>query len=80
MTIAAAVAFVVTAVQFVKKVFPFISGKIAIGLVVLASAAVSLYKFLSEGLPLGLDTILFFIQVVIGALGAYSLVKVATNK
>jgi len=76
MTIALAVAFVMTVVQFVKKVIPTIAGTAATIVVVLASVGVTFYKFFNEALPIGPATLLFFVQVVVGAIGAYSLIKV----
>lgn len=77
-TTAAAIAIVVAIVQFLKKVLPqFIQGPVAIVLVVLASVGVTAYKFLSEGIPFTLAAITFLISVIVGALSAYSLIKVA---
>jgi hypothetical protein len=78
MTQIAAIALVMGIVQFFKKLLPtFIQGTAAIVLVVLASVAVTFYKFVNEGLPLGFTAVTFLIPVIVGALSAYSLVKVA---
>jgi len=78
MTQIAAIALVMGIVQFFKKLLPsFIQGTAAIVLVVLASVAVTFYKFVNEGLPLGFAAVTFLVPVIIGALSAYSLVKVA---
>lgn len=79
MTIAIAVAWVMAAVQFVKKVFPALAGAAAIVAVVVGSAGITLYKYVGEGLAIDLSAVIFFVQVVIGAIGAYSLIKVASG-
>ena len=79
MTVAIAIAFVCTAVQFIKKVFPAIAGTAAVVAVVVLSAGTTAYKFVNEGTPLTIAAALFFVEVVVGALGAYSLVKVAAG-
>jgi len=71
------IAIVVAVVQFAKKVFPLIQGTAAVALVIAASVAVTFYKFVNEGLPLGFAAITFLVPVIVGALSAYSLVKVA---
>jgi type IV secretory pathway VirB2 component (pilin) len=84
MTTISAIAVVMAIVQFVKNIFPFIQGNIARALVIVVSVAVTLYKFIGEGLPLNLVAVMFLTCVIVGALSAYSLVKVAggngTNK
>jgi type IV secretory pathway VirB2 component (pilin) len=84
MTTVSAIAVVMAIVQFVKNIFPFIQGNTARGLVIIVSVAVTLYKFIGEGLPLNLVAVMFLVCVIVGALSAYSLVKVAggngTNK
>ena len=77
MTTVAAIAIVVAVDQFAKKVFPLIQGTAAVALVIAASVAVTFYKFVNEGLPLGFAAITFLVPVIVGALSAYSLVKVA---
>lgn len=78
MTTVAGIAVVMAIVQFFKKLLPqFVVGATAIVLVVVASAGVTIYKFVSEGVPLGISTITFFVEVIVGALSAYSLIKVA---
>ena len=79
MSIAIAVAFVCSAVQFIKKVVPSITGTAAIVAVVICSAGVTVYNFVNSGTPITIAALLFFVQVVMGALGAYSLVKVAAG-
>ena len=79
MTVAIAIAFVCTAVQFIKKVFPAIQGNIAVALVVLLSVGTTLFKYLNEGLPITIAALLFCVEVVIGALRAYSLIKVSSG-
>jgi len=75
MSVAIAIAFVMTTIQFLKKVIPLIEGSLATVLVVLLSAGVTVYKFATESLPLGIPALAFFGEVVVGALGAYSLIK-----
>jgi nitrate reductase NapE component len=75
MTILAAVAFVTTAIQFVKKVIPAIEGRFAILATLLLCAAVTAYKYFNESLPFTFLAIGFFVQVVIGALGSYEFIK-----
>lgn len=78
MTTAAAIVIVMAIVQFFKKLLPlFLQGTAAVVLVVLSSVGVTLYKFLSEGIPFGLDAITFLISVIVGSLSAYSLIKLA---
>jgi len=78
MSVIQAIAVVMAVVQFIKKPFPLIvEGMVAKVLVILASVAVTLYKFISEGLPLSFAAITFAVEVIIGALSAYSLIKVA---
>jgi hypothetical protein len=73
-----AIAVVMAAVQFVKKLLPsIVQGAVARVLVILASIVVTLYKFLNEGLPLTFAAITFAVTVIVGALSAYSLVQVA---
>jgi tellurite resistance protein TehA-like permease len=81
MTTAAAIAIVMAIVQFFKKVFPtIVQGTIAIALVFVSSIGVTLYKFLNEGLSLTFVAVTFLVTVVIGAMSAYSLLKVAGGK
>lgn len=75
MQVAVAIAFVMTTIQFLKKVFPSLNGAVATAAVVLFSAGATAYKFVNEGLPIGLPVITFFVETVVGALGAYSLIK-----
>jgi hypothetical protein len=78
MTTVSAIAIVMAVVQFFKKLLPsLVQGTAARVLVILASIAVTLYKFLNEGLPLTFAAITFAVSVIIGALSAYSLVQVA---
>ena len=78
MSSVSAIALVMGIVQFFKKLLPcFIQGTAAIVLVVLASVAVTFYKFVNEGLPITFAAVTFLVPVIIGALSAYSLVKVA---
>lgn len=64
------------AVQFFKKLLPaFVQGTAARVLVILASVAVTLYKFLNESLPITFAAITFAVTVIVGALSAYSLLK-----
>lgn len=82
MTVAAAIAIVVAVVQFVKtKLLPtVIQGAVAVVFTVIVSVGVTLYKYVAEGLPIDFGAITFCIQVVVGAMGAYGLVKVAAGK
>lgn len=78
MTTVAAIALVVGAVQFLKKLAPdFVQGTVAQVLVIIASVGVTLYKYLSEGLPLTIAAIAFLVAVYAGAIASYSLIKVA---
>jgi uncharacterized membrane protein YfcA len=78
MSSVSAIAIVMAVVQFFKKLLPnIIRGTAARVLVILASIAVTLYKFLNEGLPLTFAAITFAVTVIVGALSAYSLVQVA---
>jgi hypothetical protein len=78
MNTVSAIAIVMAVVQFVKKLLPsIVQGTVARVLVILTSVAVTLYKFLNEGLPLTFAAITFAVTVIIGALSAYSLVQVA---
>ena len=76
MSTVSAIAIVMAAVQFFKKLLPsVVQGTAARVLVILASIAVTLYKFLNEGLPLTFAAITFAVTVIVGALSAYSLLK-----
>lgn len=78
MTQVQAIAIVMAAVQFAKKWLPnVVKDVVATVLTVLVAVAVTLFKFLSEGLPLTFGAITFLMEVIIGAMGAYSLVTVA---
>jgi hypothetical protein len=77
MSVAIAIGFVMTAIQFLKKIIPSLAGTAATIAVIVLSAGVTGYKFINEALSIGLPVIVFFVEVVVGALGAYSLVKVA---
>lgn len=78
MTTIAAIAVVMAIVQFLKKVLPqLIQGPVAVVLVVLSSLGVTAYKFISEATPFTLAAITFLISVIVGALSAYGLIKVA---
>lgn len=78
MTTVAAIAVVMAIVQFLKKAFPqIIQGSVAVVLVILASAGVTVYKFLSEGTPFTFAAITFLVTVIVGAMSAYGLIKVA---
>lgn len=73
-----AIAVVMAVVQFLKKWLPnVIQGAVATTLTLVMSLAVTLFKFLSEGLPLNAGAIAFFFEVVVGAMGGYGLLKVA---
>jgi len=81
MTVIAAVAVVMAVVQFAKKALPtVIQGAFAVGIVVVASAGVTVYKYIAEGLPFTFAAVTFLIQVVVGAMGAYGLVKAAAGE
>jgi len=82
MTVAAAVGIVLAIVQFTKaKLLPsIIQGPVAVVFTVLVSVGVTLYKYVAEGLPINFGAIMFCIQVIVGAMGAYGLVKVASGK
>lgn len=82
MTVASAIAIVVAVVQFVKtKLFPTaIEGAVAVVFTVAVSVGVTLYKYVAEGIPINFGAITFAVQVVVGAMGAYGLVKVASGK
>lgn len=81
MTVVAAVAIVVAVVQFAKKALPtVVQGAVAVGLVVVVSAGVTAYKHVAEGLPFTIAAITFLVQVIIGAMGAYGLVKAAAGE
>jgi hypothetical protein len=79
MTTISAIAIVMAIVQFVKKALPKlnITGPVAIALTVVASICVTVYKYISEGLPLTFAAIVFCVEVIVGANGAYNLIKVA---
>jgi len=78
MTQVQAIAIVMAVVQFLKKWLPnVIKDVVATVLTIAMSVAVTLFKFLSEGLPLNFGAITFLLEVIIGAMGAYSLVTVA---
>ena len=78
MTIPTAVATVMAIVQFAKKLFPkIVQGPVAIVLVILSSIGVTLYKYVTEGLPITFDAFVFCVEVIIASLSAYSLIKVA---
>ena len=73
-----AIAIVMAVVQFLKKWLPtIIQGAIATTLTIVMSVAVTLFEFISEGLPLNAGAIAFFFEVVVGAMGGYGLLKVA---
>ena len=82
MTVAIAVGIVLAVVQFVKtKLLPtVIQGAVAVVFTVIVSVGVTAYKYVAEGLPLDFGAITFAIQVIVGAMGAYGLVKVASGK
>jgi putative effector of murein hydrolase LrgA (UPF0299 family) len=78
MTTVAAIAVVMAIIQFLKKAFPqLIQGPIAVIFVILFSVGVTAYKFISEGVPFTLAAITFLFSVIVGAMGAYGLIKVA---
>ena len=78
MTTVAAIAVVMAIIQFLKKAFPqLIQGSVAVILVILSSIGVTAYKFISEGVPFTLAAITFLFSVIVGAMGAYGLIKVA---
>lgn len=80
MTTIQAIAIVMAVVQFAKKVLPtVIQGAVAVALVIVTSVAVTAYKFLAEGLPFTLEVVTFLISVIVGAMSAYSLIKVASR-
>lgn len=79
MTVPIAIGIVMAGVQFVKKIFPAIAGVAAVILVVVFSAGVTVYKYINEGIPLNFSAIVFFAEVVIGAMGAYGLIKTAAG-
>ena len=75
MTILAAVAFVTTTIQAIKKLWVTLEGKVALILTLALCAGVTGYKCILEALPFDLLTLWFFAQVVIGALGGYEFFK-----
>jgi hypothetical protein len=78
MTTVAAIAIVMAIVQFLKKALPqLIQGPVAVMLVVLSSVGVTAYKFISEGGFNPITAITFLFSVIVGAMGAYGLIKVA---
>lgn len=80
MSTVTAIAIVMAIIQFCKKLLPtLVEGTVAMVLVVIASVGVTLYKFIAEGLPITLAALTFLIAVIVGAMSAYSLIKVATN-
>lgn len=80
MTEVAAIAIVMGIVQFLKKLAPtVIQGPIGVALVVVFSAGVTGYKYIAEGLPFNFGAITFLVAVIIGAMSAYSLIKVASG-
>jgi hypothetical protein len=80
MTVPAGIAIVVSIVQFAKKVLPnIVKDAIALIITILASLGVAVYKTLSEGGAFTFQTIVFFVEVLVGAMGAYSLAKVASG-
>jgi hypothetical protein len=54
-----------------------VQGVVAQVLVIICSIGVTLYKFISEGLPITLAAITFLVAVYMGAIASYSLIKVA---
>lgn len=80
-TVVAAIAIVTAIVQFLKKWFPrIVQGPVAVALVVLASVGVTAYKFLSEGIPLSFAAATFLVQVIVGVMSGYELIKVVAGK
>lgn len=78
MTVPQGVAIVVAVVQFCKKLLPtLIQGVVAQILAVVVSAGVTAYKVISEGGVFNFAAITFFVEVLVGAIGAYGLIKVA---
>lgn len=77
MTVVEAIGIVMAALQFCKKLIPTIGGSLAFLLCAVFSLAVTAFKFLNEATPFTFAAITFFVQVFVGATGAYGLVKVA---
>lgn len=81
MTTVTAIAIVMGIVQFLKKALPkIIQGPVAVILIILSSVGVTAYKFISEGIPFTFAAITFLVSVIIGAMSAYELIKVAGGK
>lgn len=76
----AAIAIVMAIVQFAKKLLPaVVQGPIGVALVVIVSAGVTAYKYVAEALPFNFGAITFLVAVIVGAMSAYSLIKVAAG-
>jgi uncharacterized membrane protein len=73
-----AIAIVMAVMQFFKKVLPtIIKDMVASVLTVILSVIVVVFKYVSEGLPLNFGAITFLVEVIVGAMGGYGLLKVA---
>lgn len=82
MTIIQAAAVVAAIVLFLKeKLIPGIWDKLGdigkFAITILAAAGVTVYKYMTEGLPFNIETIWFFIQVAIAATSGYLALKAA---
>lgn len=77
MSVLEGIAAVAVIVQFLKKIFK-LEGPYAVILVVIACIGVTAYKGILEGF--GFSLILFFIQVLVGSMGGYELIKAARPK
>ena len=78
MTTVAAIAIVMSVVQFAKKLLPtVVQGAVGEALVVVVSIGVTAYSYISTGKPLDFGAITFLIAVIVGSMSAYALLKVA---
>lgn len=81
MTQVHAIAIVMAVVQFAKKLLPtIIKDVVAMVLTALVAVAVTVFKYVSEGLPINFGAITFLVEVIVGAMSAYSLLTVAGGK
>ena len=77
-TVAAAIAATAAGVQFIKKLLPsVVQGVVAQGITVVVAIAVTAYAYVSSGTPFTFAAVTFLIAVIVGAMGAYGLIKVA---
>jgi hypothetical protein len=78
MTAIQCIAIVMAVVQFAKKLLPtVVKDLMASVLTVVVSVAVVVFKYVSEGLPINFSAITFLVEVIVGAMGGYGLLKVA---